>query len=72
MLICCEGATVETEAAVGVLSDKADFVLNGTTYSKEALAPDAGFLGVYTLYEGQELSYLKLAIGEDDSVEMLA
>ena len=72
VLICCEGVTVETDAAVGVLSDKADFTLNGTTYSKESLAPDAGFLGVYALYEGQELSYLKLAIGEDDSVEVLA
>ena len=72
VLISCEGVVVETDAAVGMLTDGADFTLNGTTYSKEALAPDADFLGVYTLYEGQELSYLKLAIGEDDSVEVLA
>ena len=67
----CEGVTVETQSAIGVLTDGPDVVLNGTTYSKADLAPDTAFLGVYSIYEGGEMTYVKLAIGEDDSVEIL-
>ena len=48
-----------------------DFVFNGTTYSKEEIAPDTAFLGVYSIYENDSMSYVKLAIGEDDSIEVL-
>ena len=71
VFVACEGATVETECAMGVLSDGPDVVLNGTTYRKSELAPDAAFLGVYSVYEGGEMTYVKLAIGEDDSAEFL-
>ena len=71
VFVSCEDVTVETEYAVGVVTDGPDFVLNGTTYSKEELAPDTAFLGVYSIYENDSMSYMKLAIGEDDSVEFL-
>lgn len=71
VLVSCEGVAVETEAAVGVLTDGPDVVLNGTAYSKAELAPDTDFLGVYSIYQGDALTYSKLAIGEDDSVEFL-
>ncbi|MGI6030041.1 MAG: hypothetical protein ACOX7F_00890 [Eubacteriales bacterium] len=71
VFISCEGVNVETESAIGMLSDGPDMVLNGTTYSKAELAPDVAFLGVYTTYEGDTLTYTKLAIGEDESVEFL-
>ena len=71
LFVACEGVCVETQSAIGVLSDGPDVVLNGTTYSKNQLAPDTAFLGVYSVYEGDALNYLKLAIGEDDSVEVL-
>lgn len=67
----CAGVAVETEAAIGVVTENADFVLNGTTYSKADLAPDADFLGVFSLYENDSMTYIKLALGEDDSVEFL-
>lgn len=67
----CEGVTVETESAFGVVTDGADFVFNGTAYSKAELAPDADYLGVYSLYENGSMTYIKLALGEDDSVEYL-
>ena len=67
----CEGVTVETESAIGVVTENSDFVFNGTTYSKSELAPDADFLGIYSLYENDSMAYIKLAIGEDDSVEFL-
>lgn len=71
VFVACEGVTVETESAIGVLTDGPDVVLNGTTYSKTELAPDTAFLGVYSIYENDEMTYTKLAIGEDDSVELL-
>lgn len=67
----CEGVTVETESAFGVVTDHSDFVFNGTTFSKAELAPDADYLGVYSLYENGSMTYIKLALGEDDSVEFL-
>ena len=67
----CEGVTVETESAIGVLTDGPDIVFNGTVYSKAGLAPDTAFLGVYSIYEGNTMTYVKLAVGEDDSVEIL-
>lgn len=67
----CEGVAVETESAFGVVTDSSDFVFNGTTYSKAELAPDADYLGVYSLYENGSMTYIKLALGEDDSVEFL-
>jgi hypothetical protein len=71
VFVACEGVTVETESAVGVLTDGPDVVFNGTTYSKTELAPDTAYLGVYSIYEGDEMTYIKLAIGEDDSAEFL-
>lgn len=71
VFVACEGVTVETESAIGVLTDGPDFAFNGTTYSKKELAPDTAFLGVYSIYENDSMTYLKLAIGEDDSVEIL-
>ena len=67
----CEGVAVETESAFGVVTDSSDFVFNGTAYSKAELAPDADYLGVYSLYENGAMTYIKLALGEDDSVEFL-
>ena len=71
IFVGCEGVTVETESAIGVVTDNSDFVFNGTTYSKADLAPDTAYLGVYSIYEGDTMTYIKLAIGEDDSVEFL-
>ena len=71
VFVSCEDVTVDTEYAVGVVTDGSDFVFNGTTYSKEELAPDTAFLGVYSIYENDSMSYVKLAIGEDDSIEVL-
>lgn len=71
IFVGCEGVTVETESAMGVVTQHSDFVLNGTTYSKADLAPDAGFLGVFSLYVNDSMAYVKLALGEDDSVEFL-
>ena len=68
----CEGVTVETEAAVGVVTGGPDVTFNGTVYSKQELVPDdTAFLGVYSIYENDSMSYVKLAIGQDDSVEVL-
>ena len=71
LLISCQGVSVETKSAIGVLSDGPDFILNGSGYSKAELAPDTAFLAVYSIYDGGEQSYVKLAVGEDDSVEFL-
>lgn len=71
IFVDCEGVIVDTESAFGVVTGRYDFVFNGTTYSKEEIAPDAGFLGVYSVYEGDTMTYVKLALGEDDSVEYL-
>ena len=69
--VSCEGVTVETEAAVGVVTDGPDVTFNGTAYSKQELVPDdTAVLGIYSVYENDSLSYVKLAIG-DDSVETL-
>ena len=48
-----------------------DVTFNGTVYSKQELAPDTAFLGVYSIYENDSMTYMKLAIGEDDSIEVL-
>ena len=69
VFVGCEGVIVETESAFGVVTNGFDFVFNGTTYSKAELAPDADYLGVYSLYEGDAMTYVKLALGNDDSVE---
>ena len=71
VFVGCEGVTVETESAFGVVTNGPDFIFNGTTYSKAELAPDADYLGVYSLYEGDSMTYIKLALGDDDSVEFL-
>ena len=71
VFVACEGVTVETECAVGVVTEGPDVTFNGTVYSKQELAPDTAFLGVYSIYENDSMSYIKLAIGEDDSVEFL-
>ena len=68
----CEGVTVETECAVGVVTGGPDVTFNGTVYSKQELVPDdTAFLGVYSIYENDSMSYVKLAIGADDSIETL-
>lgn len=72
VFVSCEDVTVETEAAVGVVTDGPDVTFNGTVYSKQELVPDdTAILGVYSVYENDSLSYVKLAIGEDDSIEVL-
>ena len=72
VFVDCEGAAVETECAVGVVTGGPDVTLNGTVYSKQELVPDdASFLGVYSIYENDSMTYVKLAIGENDSIEVL-
>lgn len=71
IFVGCDGVTIETESAVGVLTDKYDVDFNGVTYSKEELAPDTAFLGIYSIYDNDSMTYIKLAIGEDDSAEVL-
>lgn len=71
LFTACEGMIIETQSAIGVLTDGPDIVFNGTTYSKNALAPDTDFLGIYSIYDEDTLTYIKLAIGEDDSVTFL-
>lgn len=71
LLVYCQGVSVESQGAMGLLTAGPDVVLNGTTYSKEQLTPDTDLLGVYALYEGDTMTYLKLGIGEDDSVIFL-
>lgn len=71
VFVACEGVTIETDSAIGVLTDGPDIVFNGTAYRKTELAPDTAFLGVYSTYEGDTMTYIKLAIGEDDRVEFL-
>ena len=71
VFVSCEGVTVETECAVGVVTDGPDVTFNGTVYSKQELVPDTAILGVYSIYENDSMSYVKLAIGEDDSIEVL-
>lgn len=71
VFVGCEGVTVETESAIGVVTSNSDFVFNGTTYRKADIAPDADYLGIFSLYENGSMTYIKLALGEDDSVEFL-
>lgn len=71
VFVSCEGVAVETEYAVGVVTDGPDVTFNGTVYSKQELAPDTALLGVYSMCENDGMSYMKLAIGEDDSIEVL-
>ncbi|MGI5959944.1 MAG: hypothetical protein ACOX60_11115 [Massiliimalia sp.] len=71
VFVSCEGVCVDTESAIGVITDGPDIIFNGTSYSKSELAPDTAFLGVYSIYEGDTITYPKLAIGEDDSVTFL-
>lgn len=48
-----------------------DVTFNGTVYSKQELVPDdTAVLGIYSVYENDSMSYVKLAIG-DDSIETL-
>lgn len=61
------GAAKETESAIGVVAGGPDVTLNGTTCSKTELAPDTAFLGVYSLYDNDTMTYPKHAIGVDDS-----
>ena len=58
LFVACEGVCVETQSAIGILSDGPDVVFNGATYSKSQLAPDTAFLGVYSIYEDDALNYL--------------
>ena len=70
--VSCEGVTVETECAAGVVTDGPDVTFNGTVYSKQELVPDdTALLGVYSICGNDGMSYMKLAIGEDDSIEVL-
>ena len=71
VFVACEGVTVETECAVGVVTGGPDGTFNDTVYSKQELAPDTAFLGSYSIDENDSMSYVKLAIGEDDSIEFL-
>ena len=71
LFVSCEGVTLDTQSAIGVLTDGPDIVFNGTNYSKNKLAPDTAFLGVYSIYEDDTITYIKLAIGEDESVSFL-
>lgn len=71
LFVSCEGVTVDTESAIGVLTDGPDIVFNGISYSKNKLAPDTALLGVYSIYEDDSITYLKLAISEDESVTFL-
>lgn len=71
VFVSCPGVTVESEGAMGVVSDGPEVTFNGTVYNKEELAPDVDFLGVYLTYQGEEASYTMLGIGEDDSVVFL-
>lgn len=69
--VSCEGVTVETEYAVGVVTDGPDVTFNGTVYSKQELVPDdTAVLGIYSIYENDSMAYVKLAIS-DDSIETL-
>ena len=71
VFVSCEGVAVETEYAVGVVTDGPDVTFNGTVYSKQELVPDdTALLGVYSICENDGMSYMKLAIGED-SIEVL-
>lgn len=72
VFVACEGVTVETDCAVSVVTGGPDVTFNSTVYSKQELVPDdAAFLGIYCIYENDSMSYVKLAIGEDDSMEFL-
>lgn len=71
IFVSCDGVTVNTDAAVGVVTDGPDVTFNGTVYSKQELVPDAAtLLGIYSIYENDSMTYVKLAIGED-SIETL-
>ncbi|MBM6830051.1 hypothetical protein H9X85_09550 [Anaerotignum lactatifermentans] len=71
VFVSCEGVTVETESAIGVIMDGPAVTFNGTVYNKEEIVPDAStLLGVYSVYENDTMIYEKLAIG-DESVETL-
>lgn len=71
LFVSCDGVSVETTAAMGVVSDGPDITVNGTTYSKAELAPDTAFLAVYSIYEGDNQTYIKLAITEDEDITFL-
>ena len=70
VFVSCEDVTVETESAIGVVTEGSDVTFNGTVYSKQEIAPDTPFLGIYSVYENDDMTYVKLAIS-DDSVETL-
>lgn len=72
VFVACEGVTVETECAIGVVTDGPDVTFNDTVYSKKDLVPDdTALLGIYSVYENDSMSYVTLAIGEDDSIDVL-
>ena len=71
VFVACDGVSLETNSAVGVLSDGPDIVLNGKMYRKDELAPSAAYLGVYSIWENGTMTYIKLAVSEDDSVQIL-
>lgn len=71
IFVSCDGVTVNTDAAVGVVTDGPDITFNDTVYSKQELAPEDGtLLGIYSVYENDTMTYVKLAIGEE-SVETI-
>ncbi len=71
IFVSCDGVTVNTDAAVGVVTDGPDVTFNDTVYSKQELAPEDGtLLGIYSVYENDTMTYVKLAIGEE-SVETI-
>lgn len=72
LLVSCEGVRVDTTSAMGLLTDGPDVTFNGSIYSKAQLAPEDALLGIYSLYQQDALTYVKLAIGSDDSVVPIA
>lgn len=71
LFVSCEGVSVETTDAMGAVSDGPDITVNGTAYSKTELAPDTAYLAIYTLYENDSITYVKLAITEDEDITFL-
>lgn len=69
--LACEGVSVKTDAAVGILSSGPSFLLNETKYAKEELAPDAAYLAVYCSYQQDTMVYTKFAVAADDSAQVL-
>lgn len=60
---------METESTIGVLTNGPNVVFNSTTYSKIELAPDTDYLGTYSVYDSDSMTYIKLSIREGDHLE---